>query len=148
VYAVRPRGGQRGGRGAGAARLRREPAHADTRGPPQAREQDGDRRKGGARPPAALAGFYRYALNWREARLAAIGAEIGRVRECAGAPHRVAEAALALVRRHIYELEGLSAGAVAAAALWLATYKEYGMLIRLAEAAVEGVKGAARRMRA
>jgi len=40
---------------------------------------------------------------------------------------------------------------VLAAALWLATYKEYGMLIRLAEAAgatVVGVKGAARRMRA
>jgi len=38
-----------------------------------------------------------------------------------------------------------------AASLWLATYKEYGMLMRLAEAAgatVEGVKGAARRMRA
>jgi len=99
----------------------------------------------------ALAGFDRDALNWREVRLAAIGAEVSRVRECAGAPHRVAEAALALVRRHIYDLEGLSAGAIAAAALWLATYKEYGMLIRLAEAAgvtVEGVKGAARRMRA
>jgi transcription initiation factor TFIIIB Brf1 subunit/transcription initiation factor TFIIB len=69
----------------------------------------------------ALAGFYRYALHGREARLAAIGAEISRVRECAGAPHSVAEAALALVRRHIYELEGLSAGAVAVAALWLAS---------------------------
>jgi len=68
----------------------------------------------------ALASFHRDALHGREARLAAIGAEIGRVRECAGAPHRVAEAAMALVRRHIYELEGLSAGAVAVAALWLA----------------------------
>jgi len=40
---------------------------------------------------------------------------------------------------------------LAAASLWLATYREYGMLIRLAEAAgatVVGVKGAARRMRA
>jgi transcription initiation factor TFIIIB Brf1 subunit/transcription initiation factor TFIIB len=51
-------------------------------------------------------------------RLASIGAEVSRIRECAGAPHRVAEAAMALVRRHIYDLEGLSAGA--AAALWLA----------------------------
>jgi transcription initiation factor TFIIIB Brf1 subunit/transcription initiation factor TFIIB len=68
----------------------------------------------------ALAGFYRDTLNWREARLAAIGAEVSRVRECAGAPHRVAEAALALARRHVYDLEGLSAGAMAAAALWLA----------------------------
>jgi len=67
----------------------------------------------------ALAGFYRDALHGKEARLASIGAEVGRVRECAGAPHSVAEAALALVRRHIYELEGLSAGAVAA--LWLAS---------------------------
>ena len=100
----------------------------------------------------ALASFYRDTLHGREMRLASIGAEIGRVRECADAPHSVAEAAMALVRRHIYELEGLSAGAIAAAAaLWLATYKEYGMLIRLAEAAgatVEGVKNAARRMRA
>ena len=68
----------------------------------------------------ALAGFHRDTLDWREMRLAAIGAEVSRVRECAGAPHRVAEAALALVRRHIYDLEGLSAGAVAVAALWLA----------------------------
>jgi len=34
----------------------------------------------------ALAGFHRDTLNWREARLAAIGAEVSRVRECAGAP--------------------------------------------------------------
>jgi len=187
----------------------------------------------------ALAGFNRDTLHGREMRLASIGAEVSRVRECAGAPHRVAEAAMALVRRHVHDLEGLSAGAVAAlwlaarnlgeprplrdflrcsradrsavrraawrlneaargrrppleeyvkavaaraglpapvvrraleilagnrravagrnpwvlaaASLWLATYKEYGMLIRLAEAAgatVEGVKNAARRMRA
>jgi len=68
----------------------------------------------------ALASFYRDTLHGREMRLASIGAEVSRVRECTGAPHRVAEAALALVRRHIYELEGLSAGAVAVAALWLA----------------------------
>ncbi len=40
---------------------------------------------------------------------------------------------------------------VLAAALWLAAYKEYGMPIRLAEAAgatVEGVENAARRVRA
>jgi len=40
---------------------------------------------------------------------------------------------------------------LAAAALWLATYKEYGMLMRLAEAAgvtIVGIKSAARRMRA
>jgi len=65
----------------------------------------------------ALAGFYRDTLHGREARLASIGAEVSRVRECAGAPH---SAAMALVRRHVYDLEGLSAGAVAVAALWLA----------------------------
>jgi transcription initiation factor TFIIIB Brf1 subunit/transcription initiation factor TFIIB len=68
----------------------------------------------------ALASFYRDALDWREVRLASIGAEMSRVRECAGAPHSVAEAALALLRRHVNDLEGLSAGAVAVAALWLA----------------------------
>jgi transcription initiation factor TFIIIB Brf1 subunit/transcription initiation factor TFIIB len=68
----------------------------------------------------ALAGFYRDALHGREARLAAIGAEVSRVRERASAPHRVAEAAMALVRRHVHDLEGLSAGAIAVAALWLA----------------------------
>jgi transcription initiation factor TFIIB len=68
----------------------------------------------------ALAGFYRDTLHGKERRLAAIGAEVSRVRECAGAPHRVAEAAMALVRRHVHDLEGLSAGAVAVAALWLA----------------------------
>ncbi|PLC65612.1 hypothetical protein B7L68_03550 [Thermoproteus sp. CP80] len=68
----------------------------------------------------ALASFDRDALHGREARLAAIGAEVSRIRERAGAPHSVAEAAMALVRRHIYDLEGLSAGAVAVAALWLA----------------------------
>jgi len=62
-----------------------------------------------------------------------------------------------VVRRALEILEGnrrVAAGrnpwVLAAASLWLATYKEYGMLIRLAEAAgatVEGVKNAARRMR-
>jgi len=69
----------------------------------------------------ALAGFNRDTLHGKERRLAAIGAEISRVRECAGAPHRAAEAAMALVRRHVHDLEGLSAGAVAVAALWLAS---------------------------
>ena len=68
----------------------------------------------------ALAGFDRDTLHGKERRLASIGAEVSRVRECAGAPHRAAEAALALVRRHVYDLEGLSAGAIAVAALWLA----------------------------
>jgi len=62
-----------------------------------------------------------------------------------------------VVRRALEILEGNRKAVVGrnpwvlAAALWLATYKEYGMLMRLAEAAgvtIVGVKGAARRMRA
>ena len=63
-----------------------------------------------------------------------------------------------MIRRALEILEGnrrVTAGrnpwVLAAASLWLAAYKEYGMLVRLAEAAgvaVESVKGAARRMRA
>ena len=99
----------------------------------------------------ALAGFDRDTLHGREMRLAAIGAEISRVRECAGAPHRVAEAALALVRRHIYELEGLSAGAIAAAALWLAARdlggpRPLGDFLRCSKADKSAVKRAAWRL--
>jgi len=36
-------------------------------------------------------------------KLASIGAEVSRVRECAGAPHRVAEAALWLASRDLGE---------------------------------------------
>jgi transcription initiation factor TFIIIB Brf1 subunit/transcription initiation factor TFIIB len=43
---------------------------------------------------------------------------------------------------------GRSPWVLAAASLWLAAYKEYGMLIHLAAGAtVEGVKNAARRIR-
>jgi transcription initiation factor TFIIIB Brf1 subunit/transcription initiation factor TFIIB len=99
----------------------------------------------------ALAGFYRDALHGREARLAAIGAEVSRVRECAGAPHRVAEAAMALVRRHIYELEGLSAGAIAVAALWLAARdlgepRPLGDFLKCSKADKSAVKRAAWRL--
>jgi transcription initiation factor TFIIIB Brf1 subunit/transcription initiation factor TFIIB len=62
-----------------------------------------------------------------------------------------------VVRRALEILEGNRRAAagrnpwvLAAAALWLAAYKEHGMLMRLANAAgatVEGVKNAARRMR-
>ncbi len=99
----------------------------------------------------ALASFYRDALDWREARLASIGAEVSRVRECAGAPHRVAEAALALVRRHVHELEGLSAGAVAVAALWLAARdlgepRPLGDFLKCSKADKSAVKRAAWRL--
>ena len=153
VYAMRPSRRWRSGYGAGVADLRRVQLARIRAAPLRlvSKTEIGVKAEHGTRW-LALASFDRDTLHGKERRLAAIGAEISRVRECADAPHRVAEAALALVRRHIYELEGLSAGAIAAAvALWLATYKEYGMLIRLAEAAgatVKGVKNAARRMRA
>ena len=97
----------------------------------------------------ALAGFNRDTLHGKEARLAAIGAEVSRVRECAGAPHRAAEAAMALVRRHIYELEGLSA--VAVAALWLAARdlgepRPLGDFLRCSKADKSAVKRAAWRL--
>jgi transcription initiation factor TFIIIB Brf1 subunit/transcription initiation factor TFIIB len=99
----------------------------------------------------ALAGFHRDTLHGREARLAAIGAEVSRVRECAGAPHRVAEAALALVRRHVHDLEGLSAGAVAVAALWLAARdlgepRPLGDFLKCSKADKSAVKRAAWRL--
>jgi len=99
----------------------------------------------------ALAGFNRDTLHGREARLASIGAEVSRVRECAGAPHSAAEAALALVRRHIYDLEGLSAGAVAVAALWLAARdlgepRPLGDFLRCSKADRSAVKRAAWRL--
>ena len=98
----------------------------------------------------ALASFYRDALHGREARLASIGAEMSRVRECAGVPHSVAEAALALVRRHIYDLEG-SAGAVAVAALWLAARdlggpRPLGDFLRCSKADKSAVRRAAWRL--
>jgi len=99
----------------------------------------------------ALAGFHRDTLHGREARLAAIGAEVSRVRECAGAPHRVAEAAMALVRRHVHDLEGLSAGAVAVAALWLAARdlggpRPLGDFLKCSKADKSAVKRAAWRL--
>ena len=96
----------------------------------------------------ALAGFYRDTLHGREARLASIGAEVSRVRECAGAPH---SAAMALVRRHVYDLEGLSAGAVAVAALWLAARgpgepRPLGDFLKCSKADKSAVKRAAWRL--
>ena len=218
VYAMRPSRRWRSRYGAGAARLRRVQLARIRAAPLRlvSRTEMGVKAGHVARR-LALAGFYRDALHGREMRLASIGAEMSRVRECAGAPHRAAEAALwlaardlggprplrdflkcskadrsavrraawrleeaargrrppieeyvktvaaraglpaAYVRRAIEILEGNRKAVVgrnpwvlAAASLWLATYKEYGMLIRLANAAgatVVGVESAARRIR-
>jgi hypothetical protein len=69
----------------------------------------------------------------------------------ANLPAPVVRRALEILAGNRKAVAGGNPWVLAAAALWLATYKEYGMLIRLAEAAgttVEAVKGAARRMRA
>jgi len=59
--------------------------------------------------------------------------------------------ALEILARNRRATAGRNPWVLAAASLWLAAYKEYGMLVRLAKAAgvaVESVKNAARRMRA
>jgi len=69
----------------------------------------------------------------------------------AGLPAPVVRRALEVLAGNRRAVLGRNPWVLAAASLWLATYKEHGMPIRLAEAAgatVEAVKGAARRMRA
>ncbi|MFP3266270.1 MAG: hypothetical protein RXQ56_02210, partial [Thermoproteus sp.] len=69
----------------------------------------------------------------------------------AGLPAAYMKRALEILEGNRRAVAGRNPWVLAAAALWLATYREYGMPIRLAEAAgvtIVGVKGAARRMRA
>jgi len=69
----------------------------------------------------------------------------------AGLPAAYVRRAMEILAGNRRATAGRNPWVLAAASLWLATYKEYGMLIRLAEAAgatVEAVKNAARRMRA
>ncbi len=69
----------------------------------------------------------------------------------ANLPAPVVRRALEILEENRRAAAGRNPWVLAAAALWLATYKEYGMLIRLANAAgatIVGVKNAARRMRA
>jgi len=66
-------------------------------------------------------------------------------------PAPVIRRALEILAGNRKAVVGRNPWVLAAASLWLAAYREYGMLMRLAEAAgttVEAVKGAARRMRA
>ena len=65
-------------------------------------------------------------------------------------PAPVVRRALEILAGNRKAVMGRNPWVLAAASLWLAAYKEYGMLIRLANAAgvtIVGVKGAARRMR-
>ena len=64
-----------------------------------------------------LAKFHRETLHGRERRLAAIGGELKRIRECAGLPQSVAEEAEALVKRYFDLVAGFPPEVVAVAVL-------------------------------
>jgi len=67
-----------------------------------------------------LARFHRETMHGRERRLAAIGSELKRVKECAGLPQRVAEEAESLVKRYFDLVAGFPPEVVAVAVLWTA----------------------------
>jgi transcription initiation factor TFIIB len=67
-----------------------------------------------------LARFHRETLHGHERRLAAIGGELKRVRECAGLPQRAVEEAEALVKRFFEVVAGFPPEVVAVAVLWTA----------------------------
>jgi transcription initiation factor TFIIIB Brf1 subunit/transcription initiation factor TFIIB len=67
-----------------------------------------------------LARFHRDTLHGYERRLAKIGAELKRVRECVGLPQRVAEEAEALVKKCFEVVAGFPPEVVAVAVLWTA----------------------------
>jgi len=67
-----------------------------------------------------LAKFHRDIQHGYERRLAAIGAEIRRVKECAGLPQSVAEEAESLVKKYFEAVSGFPPEVVAVAVLWTA----------------------------
>jgi transcription initiation factor TFIIB len=67
-----------------------------------------------------LARFHRETLHGYERRLAAIGGELRRIRECAGLPQRVAKEAEALVKRFFEVVAGFPPEVVAVAVPWTA----------------------------
>jgi transcription initiation factor TFIIIB Brf1 subunit/transcription initiation factor TFIIB len=67
-----------------------------------------------------LARLHRETLNSRERRLVEIGAELKRVRECAGLPQHVMEEAESLVKKYFEVVRGFSPEAAAVAVLWTA----------------------------
>jgi transcription initiation factor TFIIB len=67
-----------------------------------------------------LARLYKEALHSREVKLASIKAELRRIKECAGLPHHVAEAAEELAKRHMAVLKSLEPEVAAVAVLWTA----------------------------
>jgi transcription initiation factor TFIIB len=67
-----------------------------------------------------LAKFHRNTLHGFERRLAEIGGELKRVRECAGLPQSVAEEAEVLVKKYFEVVAGFPPEVVAVAVLWTA----------------------------
>jgi len=67
-----------------------------------------------------LAKFHRETMHGFERRLAAIGGELRRIRECAGLPQHVMEEAEALVKRYFDLVAGFPPEVVAVALLWTA----------------------------
>jgi transcription initiation factor TFIIB len=67
-----------------------------------------------------LARFHRDTLHGFERRLAAIGGELKRVKECVGLPQSVAEEAESLVKRYFDVVGGFPPEVVAVAVLWTA----------------------------
>jgi len=67
-----------------------------------------------------LAKFHRETMHGRERRLAAIGGEIRRIRECAGLPQHVMEEAESLVKKFFDAVAGFPPEVVAVAVLWTA----------------------------
>jgi len=67
-----------------------------------------------------LAKFHRETLHGYERRLAAIGGELKRVKECAGLPQSVVEEAEALVKKYFEVVAGFPPEVVAVAVLWTA----------------------------
>jgi transcription initiation factor TFIIB len=67
-----------------------------------------------------LARFHRETLHGRERRLAAIGGELRRIRECVGLPQHVVEEAEALVKQYFEVVAGFPPEVVAVAVLWTA----------------------------
>jgi len=67
-----------------------------------------------------LARLHRETMHGYERRLAAIGGEIRRIRECAGLPQHLAEEAEALVKQYFDTVAGFPPEAAAVAVLWTA----------------------------
>ena len=99
-----------------------------------------------------LAKFHRGMLHSFERRLAAIGAEIRRVKECAGLAQHVAEEAEALVKRYFDVVGSLPPEVAAVAVLWAAAKaasapRPLGDLLKCSKADERRVRKAAWRLK-